>query len=118
MSDWIIPEEGKSTLPKIALRKIVSQETSEKEKLGWARLLAIFDRNNIARAAVRKQVDAIVETDERYLAQAGVKTADELRRNPEFLAWYRDRATAADAGQPGSLCLKGIVAVGAASSSD
>lgn len=118
MSDWEIPDEGKRTLPRFAMSKIASDSTSEKEKLGWARLLAIFDRNNIQREAVRTRIDKIVGADERYLEQSGVKTADELRRDPDYLAWYRSRATAADAGKPGSLCVTRIVAVGAAPGGD
>jgi len=118
MSDWQIPETGKQSLGSVAIGKIADKKLKEREKLGWAKLLVSMDRNNIAREAVRSRVDAIEETDERYLEASQVKTAEELRRDPNYLEWYRERAVAADSGEPGSLSITRSLAVGATSSSD
>ena len=118
MSDWQIPETGKQSLGSVAIGKIADKALKERERLGWAKLLVSMDRNNIAREAVRSRIDAIADTDERYLEASQVKTAEELRRDPNYLAWYRERAVAADAGEPGSLGFSGRLGLGQAPGGD
>lgn len=118
MSDWQIPETGKQSLGSVAIGKIADKGLKEREKLGWAKLLVSMDRNNIAREAVRSRVDALQEVDERFIAATDVKTAEELRRDPEYIRWACERATAADAGSPGSLGVARIVGLGSAPHGD
>lgn len=118
MTDWQIPDLAVDRLPRLALGRAANEELGGRERLGWAKLLVAMDRNNIAREAVRSRAEKIVDIDLRNEALGQTLTSAEMRRDPDYLEWSRERAVAADAGAPGSLGVARIVGVGPTSRGD
>lgn len=116
--DFVMPSRSRTTLPFDLLSIFEDEEIKPRERLSAAKLLVSMDRNNIAREAVRSRADRIVDLDLRNEAIGETRSAAELRRDPEYLRWMRERAVAADSGEPGSLGVARIVGVGTASGGD
>lgn len=115
---WELTDQTAKLLPKLAVSRVADRETPERHRLGWAKLLVAMDRNNIAREAVRSRAEKIIDVDLRNEALGETMTSAEMRRDPEYLRWSRERAVAADAGAPGSLGIARVVGLGPTSRGD